>query len=175
MGCAQGYGLGLYDLGVQFADLDGDGKADYICIEPNTHATGFLNMGSNVFEDLGQVKIALDGLDRANVRYVDVNGDKRADLVWIDKYTGAADVYLNGGKIPTSGSAFKWETQGSLFPARTGRGQTVYFADLNGDGRKDYLVAEPDNDKACAWWNDCSDTSSTGTRGTAPTLPVDPY
>lgn len=29
--CTQGWGIGLYDLGLRFADITGDGKADYLC------------------------------------------------------------------------------------------------------------------------------------------------
>lgn len=31
--CTQGWGVGQHDLGMRFADIDGDGRADYLCIE----------------------------------------------------------------------------------------------------------------------------------------------
>lgn len=71
------------DHGVRFADLTGDGKADYLCIEPNGRVTGYLNRGMTssgqiAFEDVGQIKLATN-YDRQNVRFNDVNGEN--DLV----------------------------------------------------------------------------------------------
>lgn len=77
-GCTQGYGVIENDLGVRFADLTGDGKADYLCIERNGRVTGSLNRGMAssgqvTFEDVGQIKFATN-YDRQNVRFNDVNG-----------------------------------------------------------------------------------------------------
>lgn len=77
-GCTQGYGPGETDLGVRFADLTGDKKADYLCIETSGRVTGYLNQGMTTtgqitFEDVGQIKLATQ-YDRGNVRFNDVNG-----------------------------------------------------------------------------------------------------
>ena len=42
-GCTQGWGVGVFDLGMQFADIDGDKRVDYLCLEPNGRVTGWLN------------------------------------------------------------------------------------------------------------------------------------
>ena len=74
------------DLGVRFADLTGDGKADYLCIEKSGLVTGYLNQGMTssgqmTFEDVGQVKLATN-YDRQNVRFNDFNGKNDPVLVW---------------------------------------------------------------------------------------------
>lgn len=76
--CTQGYGVIEYDLGVRFADMTGDGKADYLCIEPNGRVTGWLNRGMAAsgqitFESVGQIKSTVY-YDRQNIRFHDVNG-----------------------------------------------------------------------------------------------------
>lgn len=85
-GCTQGYGVIENDLGVRFADLTGDGKADYLCIEKSGRITGYLNRGMTssgqiTFEDVGQIKLATN-YDRQNVRFNDVNGKNDPVLVW---------------------------------------------------------------------------------------------
>lgn len=76
--CTEGYGVIEYDLGVRFADLTGDGRADYLCIEPNGHVTGYLNRGMSAsgqvnFVSVGQIK-STTNYDRQNIRFHDVNG-----------------------------------------------------------------------------------------------------
>lgn len=79
--CTQGWGIGRYDLGSQFADITGSGCVDYLCLEPNGRITGWLNDCKGTFElrDVGQVKraepLAIGNIDRANIRYADINGE----------------------------------------------------------------------------------------------------
>lgn len=60
--------------------IDGDGKADYLCMEKDSRVTGFLNKGQGNFQDVGQIKLAIDVIegetaktDRANMRWADVS------------------------------------------------------------------------------------------------------
>jgi len=84
--CNQRDGVGLYDQAARFADVDGDGRADFLCMEKNGRTSGWLSQAGGA-KNIGQVKLGL-ALDRANLKYVDMNGDGRADLVWQDKMTG---------------------------------------------------------------------------------------
>jgi FG-GAP-like repeat len=80
--CTQGWGVGRYDLGVQFADITGGGCVDYLCLEPNRRVTAWLNecKKSGLFDlrYVGQVKraepLGIGNIDRANIRYADING-----------------------------------------------------------------------------------------------------
>lgn len=83
--CNEGYGVIENDLGVRFADLTGDGRADYLCGETSGRFTGYLNRGMTAsgkisFEKVGQIKSAT-GYDRQNVRFKDVNGKNDPALV----------------------------------------------------------------------------------------------
>lgn len=72
------YGVIENDLGVRFADLTGDGKADYLCIWPNGRVDGYLNRGMSStgqvsFENVNQIK-SVTNYDRQNICFHDVNG-----------------------------------------------------------------------------------------------------
>lgn len=40
--CHMGIGLGVFNLGLRFADIDGDGRADWLCMSPDGTTTGML-------------------------------------------------------------------------------------------------------------------------------------
>lgn len=79
-------------MAVRFADLTGNKRADYLCIEPAGRVTGFLHNNDGSFTDVGQIKFAPKDKDRANLRWTDVNGDGLDDMIWIDKFNG--DTYV---------------------------------------------------------------------------------
>lgn len=58
------------------------------------------------------------------MRFADVEGSGRADLIWLDKYTGAATVFKNNGRGTTSGSSFSWTNRGVLY-SPIDRGETM--------------------------------------------------
>jgi hypothetical protein len=87
----QSLAKGIFDLAVRFADLDGDGRVDYICMAANGRAEAFLNLGSST-RSLGQIKFS-EGKDRADHRFADVNGDGKADFLWVDKFSGDTHVW----------------------------------------------------------------------------------
>jgi hypothetical protein len=96
----------------------GDGRTDYLCLQPNGRVTAWL-WRDNGFIDVGQVKFT-EGFDRANMRFADVEGSGRADLIHLDKYTGAARVFKNDGYRPDDraknrGSTFHWTNRGVLY------------------------------------------------------------
>lgn len=91
-GCPNHYGIGLFDLGVRFADVTGkthrftsiclsiylstatgNGFPDYLCIDPDGRTTAWENTKLS-FKSIGQIKFS-EGADRANIRFVDINGD----------------------------------------------------------------------------------------------------
>ncbi|KAE8145759.1 hypothetical protein BDV25DRAFT_144353 [Aspergillus avenaceus] len=152
--CTQGWGVGLYDLGLRFADIDGDGRADYLCMEPNGRTDGWLNKGAGKFESVGQVKHS-EGYDRANHRWADVNGDGRADFLWVDKFNGDTTVWVNNGKIPTSGSSFNWKKLEGPRYQGSDRGANLHFPNLGGLGRADMHQVIPRTNVAYTWFNEC--------------------
>lgn len=77
---------------VRFADLTGNGRGDYLCLEKDGRVTGFVHNGDDSWENVGQIKYP-DGRDRANLRWADVNGDGLADMIWAEKFTGDGYVW----------------------------------------------------------------------------------
>lgn len=64
-------GVGQYDTSIRLADINGDKKADILCVERNGRTLGHVSQRDGSYKDMGQVKKP-EGADRANVRFVDV-------------------------------------------------------------------------------------------------------
>lgn len=109
-------------------------------MEKNGRITGLLNKASGLV-DVGQIKFS-EGWDRANIRFADVEAHGKADLLYVDKYTGATTVMTNGGQVPNSGSSFSWLARGMLY-APIDRGANIHFANLGGLGRADLIQVVP--------------------------------
>ncbi|XEU97574.1 hypothetical protein FSHL1_002860 [Fusarium sambucinum] len=154
-GCDQGWGVGIFDLGMRIHDIDGDGRADVLCLEKNGRITGWLNKASGL-ETVGQVKFS-EGWDRSSIRFADVEASGRADLLHVDKYTGALDVFTNNGHKAQGGSSFSWTKRGMLYNP-IDRGDNMHFANLGGLGRADMVKVEPSTNKAWTYWNRCAAT-----------------
>ncbi|KAI0095577.1 SGNH hydrolase-type esterase domain-containing protein [Nemania sp. FL0031] len=97
--------------------------------------------------------VATGACPRAQLHFMDLNGDGLKDYACVDPSTGATNVHLNipdaAGK--TSGS---WKALGQIATGAQGRdGTGVLFADLNGDGRDDYIYVDPANGDVNAWIN----------------------
>ncbi|KAI8228959.1 hypothetical protein K4K55_007212 [Colletotrichum sp. SAR 10_96] len=90
--CGYKRGLGVFDLAVRFTE---NNRADYLCIAPDGTVSGNLQQDSGVFVDVGQIKFAI-GKDRAILRFADVNGDGKDDMLWMEKFSGDTWVWYNG-------------------------------------------------------------------------------
>ncbi|KAF5619593.1 lipolytic G-D-S-L family [Fusarium tjaetaba] len=96
----------------------------------------------------GQVAEGL-GLENQYVRLHDMNGDGKADYVWIHPKTGEITCWLNNLPKPWS----KAGNNNGIIGSGVGPAKTIYLADMNGDGMDDYLVVDPDNGSVRVWWN----------------------
>ncbi|KAK4902065.1 hypothetical protein LTR27_000967 [Elasticomyces elasticus] len=124
-------------------------------------------------ENAGQIKFA-EGWDRANLRLADVENSGRADIIWLNKYTGAGSVWkndgykgLNGGP---GGSSFSWTKRGVLY-SPIDRGEVMNFANLGGLGRADLVQLYPTTNQAYTNFNKCPTGGDDGAISD-PKLPV---
>ncbi|KAL4967872.1 uncharacterized protein BDV14DRAFT_197515 [Aspergillus stella-maris] len=85
--------------------------------------------------------------DRDWVRFLDIDGDGLKDYTCVDPNDGSMKVWKNDYKA--SGT---WKELGTVADGDEGRdGKRVMFADINGDGRDDYIYLNPQsgNIEAC--------------------------
>ncbi|MFG2622979.1 FG-GAP-like repeat-containing protein [Streptomyces sp. NPDC048507] len=137
------------------ADLNGDGRDDYIKVAGDYRMAGWLNgsdnpAGTPTWNHLGLIGPPLPAADI--VGFADIDGDHRADLLLIG---GGANGYIsafhNAG--PGSSGGWRWDPLGRIAPGAGELGSLVRMADINGDSRADYLVMGRDNGSVRAWIN----------------------
>ncbi len=124
---------------VRFADLNGDGRDDLVSVDPNGELRAFANIDGLNF-GWGAARVVGNGwLDPARVRFADLNGDGRDDLVSVDP-NGELRAFANIDGLNFGWGAARVVGNGWLDPAR------VRFADLNGDGRDDLVSVDPNGE-----------------------------
>ena len=155
-------GVGATRDQVLFADLNGDGRAEYLWVHPNGSVEAWLNLGGpNDGPNAAQVSWLYQGLiadgigeDGAGVRFADLNGDGRAEYLWVDQ-NGAVTAYLNLGGPNDGPNAAQvgWLAQGVIATGVGGARENIVFADINGDGRAEYLVVSRTDGSVQEWYN----------------------
>ncbi|PVH73583.1 carbohydrate esterase family 3 protein [Cadophora sp. DSE1049] len=128
--------------GIFLCDLNEDGREDYIWIDHNGIAWGYLNRlneGRNMWTWEGILIVSI--YDRKDIRMADLNNDGRCDFLFVDRKSGRTIMYenkgiVNGkwaftsigevafGVLEDIGPSFDWEN--------------VQFYDFDGDGFPDY-------------------------------------
>jgi hypothetical protein len=169
--------LSILTLGT-ILDIDGDGRADYLCLDKDGRVTGALSFGEGKpiitsaqflpyqYRSVGQVKFA-EGADRSSLHFADINGDGRDDLLWVNKWDGSVKAWTNEGQIPTGGSSFFWGNNGGLVSyGKIARGENINYGNIYGQGRADLIVVHPDTAVADTYFNLCP-----GGAGRMPILP----
>lgn len=128
-----------------FADLDGDGKKEFIYLKPDGVLRGYPNSdGLNDGYGTGR-KVGEGFPDPARLRFADLDGDGRDDLIRIEA-DGTLQAWPNIAGINNSWGTQRQIGTGFADPAR------VRFADLNADGRDDLVRVESNGDLR-AWVN----------------------
>ncbi|KAG5808825.1 hypothetical protein H9Q71_006708 [Fusarium xylarioides] len=119
---------------IRLADMDGDGKDDYVYVGDHGALSVWYNRGTT--DD----SMAIDGL-----RFADMDGDGVDDYVWLDPKTGAPTVYLNSGVNDGDSLGWAWGPINGGKPIASGAAPAnqVVFGDINGDGLYDYLDLDP--------------------------------
>ncbi|MFE3740780.1 glycosyl hydrolase family 18 protein [Streptomyces sp. NPDC059134] len=143
---------------VYFADLDGDGKDDYIRIlSPTDSPTGLsaLRMSRNTSSG-GRISWDSATIVANNLGYppelyfTDLDGDGRDDLITLDRMSFPTAWQNKGKGMPAEGGWNK--ISGFATPGET-RGAQVAFADITGDGKADTVRIEHTTGEVRAWQN----------------------
>ncbi|CAG8097452.1 unnamed protein product [Penicillium olsonii] len=170
--CSEKRGLGLFDRPVHFADISGNGKADYICVEKDGRSSGYVHRDSK-WDRIDQFKLS-EGKDRANLQWADVDNDGKADMIFTDKFNGDGTVWLNKGEKSVSGSQFEWQNIGVRYQGARA-GSCTYFPDLNGDGRADmHAIKYSFVNSAETWFSPSCNRHGDDGAVSNPNLPVMP-
>jgi hypothetical protein len=125
-----GYGYGDSDSGFmpRFADLNGDGRKDYVFVSSGgTHYVSLSTGGG--FGGFNKQAWTGPGLSDSGAYFVDLNGDGRADYVSVSM----GGVHYVGISTGTGYTISQWSGCGWI------DGQSR-FADLDGDGRMDFVT-----------------------------------
>ncbi|MEV0191582.1 VCBS repeat-containing protein [Kitasatospora purpeofusca] len=119
---------------VTFADFDGDGRTDYVVTQADGAVGVFRNTGVGSWSDLGKVAGGVT-TDRSRIKWADIDGDGRADYNIVNP-GGSITSYVNHGGDTGGG----WTLRAQITTGLTGDQNAVSLADINADGRADYLV-----------------------------------
>ncbi|KZL82214.1 carbohydrate esterase family 3 protein [Colletotrichum incanum] len=162
-GCSKGWGVGIFDRGMRIADMEW--ATDGLVEPPVWHVQ---RRPDEAHRRLG----------RANLRLADVENSGRADIIWLNKYTGAGSVWKNNGYAGPNGggggSSFSWTKRGVLY-SPIDRGEVMNFANLGGLGKADLIQVYPATNEAYTFFNKYGGGGgSTGDDGPieSPGLPV---
>ncbi|KAJ3497498.1 hypothetical protein NLG97_g1847 [Lecanicillium saksenae] len=93
------------------------------------------------------------GLDNSGVRLHDMNGDGKADYIWVSPQNGEIHCWINNLPEPWTPAGTNTGAMKGVIGSGVDQGKKVYLADMNGDGMDDYLVVDPDNGSVRVWWN----------------------
>ncbi|KAL8976352.1 MAG: hypothetical protein Q9205_007623, partial [Flavoplaca limonia] len=134
---------------VRLADMDGDGKANYLILGPRGEASLYLNKGEKTrgwnwvaYNDGKPIATGI-GFDPDHVQFKDINV-----------------VYANHG--PQQGGRWLWIPMNNAKPIATGVGVVgadVRWGRMEKNHRYSYLAVSPDTGALRAWLNGCNELS----------------
>jgi lysophospholipase L1-like esterase/endonuclease/exonuclease/phosphatase family metal-dependent hydrolase len=136
---------------VRFADVNGDGRDDYLRVGKDGSVHAYYNLESDTggweWKEHRNWAPGVFYGSRSRLRLADVNGDGKADYLMVGK-RGAVHAYINNGD-----KARRRFTEHRYFVKETGYpGDETTFRDISGDGKADYVVVY-DGGSVRAWFN----------------------
>lgn len=121
-----------------WADYDGDGKADLLLATP-TGPRLYTNLGNGVFRDDSKLLPRETAWDLTAAAWLDYDGDGRPDLLLGNGYLGLRLYRNRGAADPWFEDVSAKVGLGANGIGGNVRGDTLTVADVNADGRPDFL------------------------------------
>ncbi|MGX2994827.1 FG-GAP-like repeat-containing protein [Streptomyces sp. JNUCC 64] len=146
-------GVGVPGDQIRLADMNADGYADYLAVDAAGAVRAWLNKGGTGtagWTATGQIASGA-GAPGNQVRFADVNADRRADYLVVDA-GGGVRAWLNEGGDGTGVGGGAWTAAGNFALSVGAPGNQVRFADLDADRRDDYVTVAADG-SVRAWLN----------------------
>lgn len=154
-------GGGLAQTNVRLGDIDGDGRIDYCLVKGNGDIQCWRNGGQKdaptsefggYWQDLGIVFTGKGMGDIDGVRLVDINGDFRADWLWLDD-EGKVTTYINQRGTGKGSLAPDWRRIGVTHAGMGVKGarDRIKFGQIWQGGGADYSWIESMENKPT--WN----------------------
>ncbi|WP_154676864.1 FG-GAP-like repeat-containing protein [Parafrankia discariae] len=148
--------VGAGRANVEFARIDGGSASDYLVVNSTGQVTAWVNQRFDQAVRWGYQGLVASGVGATpdQVRFADLNGDHKDDYLVVGA-SGELRAWLNNH----GGTGAPWLWQGESGPSVGASPATVRFADLNGDGRDDYLVVG-DQGQVRGWLNNRGGTGA---------------
>ncbi|MEU7134732.1 FG-GAP-like repeat-containing protein [Streptomyces sp. NPDC046261] len=146
-------GVGVTGDKVRFADINGDGKADYIAVDDKGGLRAWINNGGDNrggWTEYGTIASGV-GVTADKVRFADINGDRKADYIAMDA-KGGMRAWINNGGDNRGG----WTEYGTIAAGVGATSDKIRLADINGDRKADYIAVD-DKGGLRAWINNGGD------------------
>ncbi|MYU51171.1 MULTISPECIES: FG-GAP-like repeat-containing protein [Streptomyces] len=142
---------------ITFADIDGDGRDDYLVVNRDTGAVRVWNNLRNVdgkfkWGRVVSMTSGVDGFDaeKEDIDFADIDGDGRDEYLVVNHETGAVKAWKCSGDDQFGPP--KWRIDARI-PNNMGKGAMITFADIDGNGRDDYLMVDTASGAVQAWLN----------------------
>lgn len=104
------------------------------------------------------VAINLNAQNRKDMRFADIDGDQKADALWVHPSDGTTVAWLNKDPIRMSGWIRSVPYPNTIDPSHMPTaGDNILFARITVSyGRADYVMTDPHNGAVSAWRNGCN-------------------
>ncbi|GLZ32549.1 hypothetical protein Lesp02_47370 [Lentzea sp. NBRC 105346] len=131
---------------IQFADLDGDGKAEIMKVGTDGNVVAWHNDNGIAEYPYGNSAVIATEFTADNVHFADLDGDRKAEII----------------KVGTDGNVVAWHNETGFATTPYGNSaviateftsDNIQFADLDGDGRAEIIKVGADGN-VVAWHND---------------------
>ena len=141
---AQNIGSGWTPDRTWFADIDGDGKSEIIGVDTGGTIRAFKNVnGMNGFPFIDPIVIGTASGETKRIRFADIDGDGRADRISLDS-DGRVRVYRNLFGLNERGQSTAFSATPVIVKATTAIPEAIRFADVDGDGKAEFITVNPD-------------------------------